>query len=107
MEEALLGSMSNTVSISSSGCGSGEKGGGSQDGGTCPLLPPPHIQRSLTLQLGLLLPLNSTHLFSQTDSPAEARGTERLLGCWGDPQNAPFPRAITGGESRFGIGTQG
>lgn len=37
MEEVLLGSLSNTVSISSSGCSSGEKCRGSQNGGICPL----------------------------------------------------------------------
>lgn len=104
MEEVLLGSASNTVSLSSSGCSSGEKRGRSQNGGICPLLSPSPHQEEPDPVPGTIAPLNSTDVFSQTCSPAEARGTERCLGCRVTLQNALFPRATTGGESRLGLG---
>lgn len=58
MEEVLLGSMSNTVSISSSGCRVEDKRGSHriEVSVLCPL--PPHIQRSLDPTPGPLAPLD-------------------------------------------------
>lgn len=101
MEEVLLGSMSNTVSISSSGCSSGERCRGSHNGGVfCPLPLPP----SPNLRLGLLLPWNAIHLVFPDLSPAgraEAQGDRKRTGMLGGPSGMFHgPKDHNGGSVR-------
>lgn len=93
MEEVLLGSMSNTVSISSSGCSSGERCRGSQSGGVHPLLPP-----SPNLHLGLLLPWRAmpSSVFPDLQPRAQARGDRKRPGMLVALLNVPTLRTIMG-----------
>lgn len=83
MEEVLLGSMSNTVSISSSGCRVGDKRGSHRI--EVSVLGPslPTSRGAWTLRLGLLLPwifwLSSLQPSWQREEDCDAR--EPLLEC--------------------------
>lgn len=98
MEEVLLGSMSNTVSISSSGCSSGQRCRGSQNWGVHPLLPP---------SPNLHLVLNAIFCFPRTAALGCSPGGQKEDRDAGCPSEYSIPKNHNGGKvRRVGIGIQ-